>query len=950
MKKTLWILLFAVTAVTACKKDPKEPGTKDPDAVAFKASASIAADGESAAGIDLKWEANSDRIGLFATSGQSQTYTNIYYTAFSSAAVSQFVSTAADKKIYWKESAGEYNFYAYYPFRTSNNDPSAIPVAIAAEQTGEAGSTLHLKKAGVMYASRENAKQKDGDVILEFKNICGVIKLDISTNERLSKVTSVTLRSTAGETMAFSQGTLDIGDGSVDVKAESVSDKVKLTLTKAVTIASTPVSVYIAVCPGHAGKEIEVSAEVGEETKVLGNIAVPSGGIAAGAITALTIGYDIPNPYPDAIDLSAGGTANTYLVNAAGKSYKFKATVKGNGTARSYEWEQDGYKLTGSYTEPDLAIAPADASVVWYNSPKTAAGWATASPVNIESVLLRNDGYVYFTTPDTFVPGNALVAVFDESNEVLWSWNIWAVEGYDYETAAKPLGSYTVMDRNLGAVKGADARSESDPTEAAWAIGNYYQWGRKDPFPAAADHTNANIGTSSRPMEWGLPTYTPIAEFKKNASSESWGADNMMYSYGTSTGYDRYKDNAYAMSTKHGTSFTIDQAVEASVKYPYKWMSSGTDNNSGTSYMWMVLNNGGKAQNERTAWRYLWGNVGGVDGQKSIYDPCPVGWTVADAAAMGLALSGVSLSGNQFGYYSAAYDLYFPAAGQRQAGFGGSMISGIGSKGALMMATSSASTYGHDTFLRANMTVNASNAADGSAITSHNTYLAAGYQLRCVKEESRKPLPGGSLNGAKAVLMGDFATEDLGKTDEGKAFLAENDFVNKGDGNNTTYNMIFRFSYDVVKQDPACVVIAGGINDIAQKDGYVALEDIFGNVRIMAEWAYAYGSKVVIASVTPADKAALGRDGAAENIVKLNAMLKEYADERGFVYLDYHSALKDDNNALDPDYSTDGSHINAAGYDVMMPLLKDAVDTALNTKGSVPGEGDIKDYDEWEWK
>jgi lysophospholipase L1-like esterase len=949
MKNLLWIVLPVAAIIVGCTKTPKEPDKPSAKEVEFTASAAIA--GVGGAGIEYTWDAGGDRIGVFVSTGDTSVHTNVYYSAFASGATSKFVTTADKNKIWWGDagSAG-YNLVAYYPFRTSYNDPTAIPVSLAAEYLGDGGSTAHLKSAGLMYASVSGAKQADGEVHFDFSTFYGVVRLDVTTNERLSRVSSIAVHSKSGGTMAFESGTLDITTGAIDIAATGATDNITYTFKNPVTISDRATSIYIPVYPGHSGDTFEVSVTVDGETTVFGEVTAPTSGIAAGQLTALALNHEQPNPYPDAIDLSTGGTANTYLVNAAATSYKLKATVRGNGTARTYTWTQDGAPLTGGYTDADLTIAPVEGALVWYNTPKTASGWVKASPVVFESVLLRSDGYLYFTTPDTFVPGNALLAVYDEAGEILWSWNIWAVEGYDPAASARAVGAYTLMDRNLGAIKGSDVMSNSDPREAAAAIGNYYQWGHKEPYPAAADYTAANIGTDSRPMEWGLPTYTPIDALKKNASSESWGSDDMMFTYD-------YAANAYPMASEFGTSYTVEDAVAASVKYPYRWMSSGTNNNSEVPYLWMSRNEN-KPDDEKTAWRWLWGNVGGATGQKSIYDPCPAGWMVPDAAAMGLALSTATPSTNGYGYYSPTYNLYFPSAGQRQAAFGGSKISGLSAGGVLMMQTTSSSSYSRDTFLRVNAETSGG-AVQGAAITSHNTYISAGYQVRCVSETPRPVTAGGSLAGTKAALVGDSITLGWDNSDDSKGFLAENDFTNFGVNGYTSYNMIFNFN-KVIKSDPACVVIAAGTNDIAQNEGYVALEDIVGSIRIMAEWAAAYGSKVVIASVTPSngfswkDNSWNSSHDVAASIVTLNTMLREYAASRGFVWLDYHSALKDANNALDPAYwanQNDGTHINAAGYAVMAPLLKAAVDAAFGiTDNNIPGDGTVKDFEGWEWK
>ena len=64
----------------------------------------------------------------------------------------------------------------------------------------------------------------------------------------------------------------------------------------------------------------------------------------------------------------------------------------------------------------------------------------------------------------------------------------------------------------------------------------------------------------------------------------------------------------------------------------------------------------------------------------------------------------------------------------------------------------------------------------------------------------------------------------------------------------------------------------------------------------------------------------------ANDIIRLNEMIQAYAKANKIPYVDYHSALKDEENGLPLKYSKDGVHPNAQGYAVMesviMPILK----------------------------
>lgn len=187
-------------------------------------------------------------------------------------------------------------------------------------------------------------------------------------------------------------------------------------------------------------------------------------------------------------------TANCYMITTAGE-HDFKATVIGNG-------EKGIIKGAGFHTENPY-INPQSAKLLWEDT----QGFIT-------DVTLR-DGRVHYTTTGNV--GNAVIAVYSGPNatgDILWSWHIWGVGDTlpaDYEVTTKVggnvalgTGSVVLMDRNLGAYPSTDEqRLETTRTaenEAKSVNCMLYQWGRKDPFPNAdkyyVDGNEVNIATT----------------------------------------------------------------------------------------------------------------------------------------------------------------------------------------------------------------------------------------------------------------------------------------------------------------------------------------------------------------------------------------------------------------------------------------------------------------------
>ncbi|MDF0717272.1 SGNH/GDSL hydrolase family protein [Muricauda sp. 334s03] len=196
-------------------------------------------------------------------------------------------------------------------------------------------------------------------------------------------------------------------------------------------------------------------------------------------------------------------------------------------------------------------------------------------------------------------------------------------------------------------------------------------------------------------------------------------------------------------------------------------------------------------------------------------------------------------------------------------------------------------------------------------------------------ENTELPAPTESEN--RVVFMGNSITEMwIGTHPE---FFAENPYVNRGIGGQTTPQMLLRFRQDVIDLSPKAVVVLAGTNDIAGNTGPMTLEQIHDNILSMVELAKANGIKPIVCSVLPAYDYPW-RPGLQPNIKipKLNKMLKEMAENEGAMYLDYFSEMADDRNGLPSELTTDEVHVTKAGYEVMERMVKDAIDKTLKNQ------------------
>ncbi len=178
----------------------------------------------------------------------------------------------------------------------------------------------------------------------------------------------------------------------------------------------------------------------------------------------------------------------------------------------------------------------------------------------------------------------------------------------------------------------------------------------------------------------------------------------------------------------------------------------------------------------------------------------------------------------------------------------------------------------------------------------------------------------------RVVFMGDSITQGW-KLDE--SFPGKT-YINRGISGQTTPQMLVRFRQDVIDLKPKVVVILAGINDIAGNTGPMTLEQTEGNIASMAELARANGIRVVLCSVLPAfDFPWAPGLTPAPKVVEVNTWMKQYAADKGDVYVDYYSAMKDERGGLPPTLSTDGVHPLPAGYAIMAPLAEAGIEKAL---------------------
>ena len=276
-------------------------------------------------------------------------------------------------------------------------------------------------------------------------------------------------------------------------------------------------------------------------------------------------------------------TANCYVVNAAGY-YKLPlvyGNARKNGTNNSEAYADAAFVdyKNNRISDPNILGAD-DATLVWSD------GFFMFKDIK----LSVDKKYLTFRIdPDYLQQANAVLAVRDADDKIMWSWHIWVTERDIYDTRTirdffDRNNTFELMSCNLGWVDGKNVyynardltyefTQEGSGKTATMEVSQegemfdykdvgstYYQWGRKDPLVAMRnwDHVGFN---DYRLHETGRQDYGyeikaervtigesiqhPNRYYVRGATNEAanWCSNNIPSLWNTG-GYDTTQDNA----------------------------------------------------------------------------------------------------------------------------------------------------------------------------------------------------------------------------------------------------------------------------------------------------------------------------------------------------------------------------------------------------------------------
>lgn len=175
----------------------------------------------------------------------------------------------------------------------------------------------------------------------------------------------------------------------------------------------------------------------------------------------------------------------------------------------------------------------------------------------------------------------------------------------------------------------------------------------------------------------------------------------------------------------------------------------------------------------------------------------------------------------------------------------------------------------------------------------------------------------GNVPEGAVVFIGDSITQGLCVS--AVAPLA----INYGIGSDTTFGVLQRLPKYKSLEGCAAVVFAIGVNDLSRRDD----EEIVKNWQEIMDQIPA-DTPAIFSGILPLDPEGQGRkENLNGRIVALNALLEKLCSENGHAYVNAGPMLSNDEGNLDKAYHTgDGVHLNTAGYEVWISVLRDGLE------------------------
>lgn len=514
----------------------------------------------------MQWSVG-DKIGVYGTSSS-----NVPFTSTN--------TEPADRVGFQGSLHGtESPRYAYYPYAEGATDLSAIPVTVPAEQTYADVTSVGQYD---VKASSQIEQQADGTYRCQMQQMVSLLRLELNLADVASVIASLDDEATDVEAetllrVSISSETALTGTYTYDLSRlddglTTVEGNTELTLTLPAQPTLTGLTMaYAVVVPGaQNGQEWVIDLVTDKHRVQLTTHALCD--FEAGMFYHLPLDASVFANSANQVAVSQTSAPDTpdtpEVTEETANCYMVTQQGEHSFVATQIGNGDKGIIPGAGFHVTSTRIAPRSARLLWQDTQDF-----------ISDVRLA-DGRVWYQANGNV--GNAVIAVYsgeDGTGDILWSWHIWGVGDdvpTDVEITNQAGAKFQMMNRTLGALSATSCQA------------TLYQWGRKDPFPNASVYY---VDGQAVDISASFPVYKPATEGEGIIATSVQNCDRLITLYPLGASDWLYEDNPYLWG-------------DTDTRNLYTWYSNGKLSNAEAGAGWTH--------------------------QKTIYDPSPVGYRVAN--------------------------------------------------------------------------------------------------------------------------------------------------------------------------------------------------------------------------------------------------------------------------------------------------------------------------------
>jgi lysophospholipase L1-like esterase len=177
-----------------------------------------------------------------------------------------------------------------------------------------------------------------------------------------------------------------------------------------------------------------------------------------------------------------------------------------------------------------------------------------------------------------------------------------------------------------------------------------------------------------------------------------------------------------------------------------------------------------------------------------------------------------------------------------------------------------------------------------------------------------------TVNTGKIMFVGNSITEG----GNWKKLLNDSTVINRGISGDITFGILNRLD-EIIRHKPSRLFLLIGINDISKSiPDEITLENVLTILSKIHSGTPT--TKIYVQSILPTNNSFKGFSknyDKNDHVITLNTQLKKYAERMNYTYVDLYTDFLDKESKLEARYSSDGLHLNAAGYAHWIEMLKE---------------------------